>query len=474
MANLPRSASQKDIEKLAGTYRRSSFSTRPESSLYDQFEPVTYNNDSPTSADESGVEESPTPPLPLTEEQQHHLTQIIPPMSLIDENQTDVMRLNIPSDVVERAWNRAPSTTSRTSRSSIDVDVGRALSPPMFSILIVGEHKYSRMATAHHIRVTLPPSIPSQITEVSEYTECHKLITGEDPVVFTHIVINLPEASEIIELISQVLRSSIHALTTVIILTNPMQRTAIMEGCGSTSKKLETRVQFIYKPIKPSRFAIIFDPTQERDASTDRYRDTAQQVADNQKRVFSDMEKEVGGKGHEILLVEDNRVNQKVLLRFLHKAGLSVETASDGVECVEKVLSAGLGRFGLIICDLHMPRKDGFQACSEIRQWEKENKYAPVPIVALSANVMSDVAERCVAAGFSRYVTKPVDFKILGQTIKELLNENIKRHARHTAGVNLEGIPSPSSAASSPPLPQVKEEEKEDGVGGEKVEEGSS
>jgi CheY-like chemotaxis protein len=69
-----------------------------------------------------------------------------------------------------------------------------------------------------------------------------------------------------------------------------------------------------------------------------------------------------------------------------------------------------------------MPRKDGFAACSEIRAWEKENKSTPTPIIALSANVMSDVAERCAIAGFSRYVSKPVDFKVLGETIKDLLD----------------------------------------------------
>lgn len=69
-----------------------------------------------------------------------------------------------------------------------------------------------------------------------------------------------------------------------------------------------------------------------------------------------------------------------------------------------------------------MPRKDGFTACSEIRQWERETKQPLVPIVALSANVMSDVADRCAEAGFSRYVTKPVDFKILSNTIKDLLD----------------------------------------------------
>lgn len=57
-----------------------------------------------------------------------------------------------------------------------------------------------------------------------------------------------------------------------------------------------------------------------------------------------------------------------------------------------------------------MPRKDGYQACREVRVWESQNKYKNMPIIALSANVMSDVHDKCVEAGFSDYVTKPVDF----------------------------------------------------------------
>lgn len=57
-----------------------------------------------------------------------------------------------------------------------------------------------------------------------------------------------------------------------------------------------------------------------------------------------------------------------------------------------------------------MPRKDGYQACREIRQWERAGNSPSMPIIALSANVMSDVQDKCVAAGFSDYVTKPVDF----------------------------------------------------------------
>ena len=58
-----------------------------------------------------------------------------------------------------------------------------------------------------------------------------------------------------------------------------------------------------------------------------------------------------------------------------------------------------------------MPRKDGYQACREVRDWEKlKGNRAKMPIIALSANVMSDVQEKCLAAGFSDYITKPVDF----------------------------------------------------------------
>jgi len=73
-------------------------------------------------------------------------------------------------------------------------------------------------------------------------------------------------------------------------------------------------------------------------------------------------------------------------------------------------------------CDLHMPRKDGYSACRQIRSWERKQgidaKYR-IPIIALSANVMSDVYEKCVAAGFSDYVTKPVDFIDLSRAMSK-------------------------------------------------------
>lgn len=77
-------------------------------------------------------------------------------------------------------------------------------------------------------------------------------------------------------------------------------------------------------------------------------------------------------------------------------------------------------------CDLHMPNKDGYQTCKDIRRWERKNKYKHLPIIALSANVLGDVYAKCVEAGFNSYVTKPVDFKELGVQMNKFLNPDIE------------------------------------------------
>lgn len=69
-----------------------------------------------------------------------------------------------------------------------------------------------------------------------------------------------------------------------------------------------------------------------------------------------------------------------------------------------------------------MPNKDGYETCREIRAWEKENDFPRMPIIALSANVMADVMDKCVQAGFNSYVTKPVDFKALSTKMGNLLD----------------------------------------------------
>ncbi|KAL1310802.1 hypothetical protein AAFC00_001043 [Neodothiora populina] len=302
---------------------------------------------------------------------------------------------------------------------------GGSLLPPMYSILVVCPLKYSREATIHHLDMTLPKTIPHQITARASVVECQKMMGGDDPMIFSHVVLVLQSVPEIVAFMDQILSTPSHSSTQLILITDLAQRRSLMEQDGGKSYEelaKEQRLRFIFKPLKPSKFAVIFDPRKEREMSTDRNQDSAQQVAVSQKQVFEEMTRRLRDKGKRVLLVEDNRVNQMVLLKFLSKANLQVETVLDGVQCTEKVFSKPHGYYSIILCDLHMPNKDGYETCREIRKWEKTNNYQYRPIVALSANVLGDVYAKCADAGFNSYVTKPVDFKELSLVMLAFLD----------------------------------------------------
>ncbi|KAJ2898759.1 histidine kinase hhk2p [Zalerion maritima] len=307
-----------------------------------------------------------------------------------------------------------PSGRSSPGTTPTPESAARQFKPRTYSILIVCPQKYNRKAIKMHIEMTLPRDVPSQITSMESMEDARRLLAGEDPVTFTHVVLNCPKDGEAIILLDTVMQSPKGANTTVLFLTDSKQRQAILKATKAAKYQQvvsENRVLLIPKPAKPFRFAVIFDPARERDFSVDHNRSRALQIVENQKQSYLDAERRMGNKGFKVLLVEDNLVNQKVLLKYLLRIGLKVDVANDGVEGTEKVFSHDHSHYAMVLCDLHMPRKDGYQACQEIRDWEKKlDDNERLPIIALSANVMSDVGDKCLDAGFSDYVTKPVDF----------------------------------------------------------------
>jgi CheY-like chemotaxis protein/nitrogen-specific signal transduction histidine kinase len=356
------------------------------------------------------------------------------------------MKLSLPERTLSmesgKETDRGPPSTSLPLPEH-----SRLFRPPLYSILIVCPQAHSRQATKKHIEMTLPKDIPHQITPLASYDDARALITGDDPVIFTHIVLNLPIAEEIISMMELILQSPPMSMTSIVILSDPVQRQGVMRLAPNYEYEelaKAARVTFIYKPVKPSRFAVIFDPDKERDMSTDRNRSTAQQLVATQKQNYLDAEKRLGNRGFRLLLVEDNMTNQKVLLKFLSKVGIAVDTAEDGMECTDKVFSHPHGYYSLILCDLHMPRKDGYETCKDIRKWEKKEKHPHMPIIALSANVMVDVLDKCVSAGFDSYVTKPVDFKELSIAIADLLDPSGKTGSSTDS---LGNSPTPSASA---------------------------
>ena len=110
-----------------------------------------------------------------------------------------------------------------------------------------------------------------------------------------------------------------------------------------------------------------------------------------------------------ILLAEDNAVNQRVATLLLQKLGCEVDVAPDGRNALERFSRS---HYDLILMDCLMPELDGYEATAEIRKLEKALG-RQVPIVAMTANAMAGDRERCLAAGMSDYITKPISLSEL-------------------------------------------------------------
>ena len=252
---------------------------------------------------------------------------------------------------IDVATSQGPQNTTPRSGSATSMDIEN-FRPPMYSILIVCPLPRSREAITRHIETTLPKDIPHQITAFQQVEEVEDLLNTDDPVIFTHIVLNLPDEEQTIEFIDTIHQSPNMSQTIVVILSYPTRRQQFVSaGVGRSYAPLvaESRIRHVYKPIKPSRFALIFDPDRERELSTDRNRSTAQQHAANQKQSYATALERLGNKGYRVLLVEDNPVNQKVLLKYVAKLGVEVELAIDGQDCVEKVFSHDPGFYSIIL-----------------------------------------------------------------------------------------------------------------------------
>jgi two-component system, sensor histidine kinase len=113
-----------------------------------------------------------------------------------------------------------------------------------------------------------------------------------------------------------------------------------------------------------------------------------------------------------VLLAEDMAANQMLVKHALKKRGHRVEIAKDGREAVEQ---ATAGDFDVILMDLQMPEMDGFEATAVIRS---DPRMSRVPIVALTAHAMSGDRERCLAAGMSDYLAKPLDLQQLIEVVE--------------------------------------------------------
>ncbi|MBI5186222.1 MAG: response regulator [Nitrospinae bacterium] len=108
-------------------------------------------------------------------------------------------------------------------------------------------------------------------------------------------------------------------------------------------------------------------------------------------------------RGAHLLLAEDNAVNQDLALELLTAAGIRVDVANNGAEALEMVARAD---YDGVLMDCQMPVMDGFEAAREIR---KDERFAGLPILTMTANAMAGDREKCIECGMNGHIPKPID-----------------------------------------------------------------
>jgi signal transduction histidine kinase/ActR/RegA family two-component response regulator len=126
----------------------------------------------------------------------------------------------------------------------------------------------------------------------------------------------------------------------------------------------------------------------------------SQQIQERQPRTqVVDMDK-MPLKGVRILVAEDSPDSQALIRRILLKLGAVVEMAFDGQDAIERVHS---GKFDIILMDLQMPRLDGFEATKKLRD---DNCH--LPVIAITGHAMKEEKDRCLSAGCTDHLAKPI------------------------------------------------------------------
>ncbi|KAF9899969.1 hypothetical protein EC991_008064 [Linnemannia zychae] len=358
------------------------------------------------------------------------------------------------------------SVGSLSSTGGLSGVAATSYAPEQARILVVADLLHARETILHLIKQLVPKKLNPLIDVATDLKEGIEFLVGGRKLAtkagkYNYLVINLASYMSVMDIFSAMQQEGVLVESNVVtcVITTPIQRAAVMEAVkveeasmeiakssleASMPKVIPSNIEWVFKPLTKAKLHVAFADIvahQETLASPNGTtggslggvlgngkisvkRRTAQQVVVSQKEIFSQMHDAMEGKNIRILLAEDDLTNQKVIKRYFQMVGAELVIANDGNECLDKFKSHPKGHFSLVLCDLFMPGKDGYEATRAIRQWEDEHLddgERRIPIVALSANVMANVAEQCLNSGFTSYLSKPVDFKRLSETLRRLV-----------------------------------------------------
>lgn len=138
------------------------------------------------------------------------------------------------------------------------------------------------------------------------------------------------------------------------------------------------------------------------------------------ERFSADTEITYDFSGSCVLLVEDNEINRQLAVALLKRVGLTIDIAVDGREALSKI-TAGAGRYDLVLMDIQMPHMDGYEATRRIRE---ESRFATLPIIAMTAHAMLEERLKIADAGMDDYISKPINSQHMFKTMSRYLRQS--------------------------------------------------
>ncbi|NJK86820.1 MAG: response regulator [Bacteroidales bacterium] len=150
---------------------------------------------------------------------------------------------------------------------------------------------------------------------------------------------------------------------------------------------------------------------------TKKENETPNNESDYKAPILFSSDKKINVSDANVLLVEDNAINQKIVILSLRGFVKNIDVAFNGKEALDKF---GKSRYDLILMDIQMPIMNGIIATKKIRELEAATN-THVPIIAITANALSGDKEACLSAGMNDYISKPFQIEMLLNKMKNLL-----------------------------------------------------
>ena len=163
-------------------------------------------------------------------------------------------------------------------------------------------------------------------------------------------------------------------------------------------------------------------------------------------QVFKQEDKDSFENNYGILVVEDNKTNQLIAKSLLEPAGFRVWLGNDGQEGID-LFKVHRTEIDLILMDLHMPVLNGYEAAQQIRELSVE-----IPIVAMTADVIEGVKEKCESYGIHHYISKPFNPEKFVETIRKIASAETKGKENRIKEANSQSIKQNSRKVADAPV----------------------